>query len=107
MAFHEIRQYSIKPGKMADWVKLFDEEIMPFQVSKGVVVAGSFRGEEDDSVFIWMRRFESEEQRVSLYAAVYEDPHWKEKIAPRVAELMDRSKINSQRVVATTSSVVR
>lgn len=58
MAFHEIRQYSIKPGKMADWVKLFDEEIMPFQVSKGVVVAGSFRGEEDDSVFIWMRRFD-------------------------------------------------
>ena len=72
MAFYELRQYKVKPGKLAEWVKIMEEEIIPFQVSKGMVICGSFAGEEDESVYVWLRRFESEEQRKELYAAVYE-----------------------------------
>ena len=72
-AFYELRQYKVLPGKLDSWVKLMEETIIPFQVSKGMVICGSFRGEEDDSVYVWLRRFESEEQREALYAAVFED----------------------------------
>ncbi len=52
MAFYELRQYKVLPGKMAEWVRIMEEEIIPFQVSKGMVVCGSFRGETDDSVYV-------------------------------------------------------
>ena len=48
--FYELRQYPVLPGQMDNWIKLFEEEILPFQVSKGMVITGSFRGEEDPSV---------------------------------------------------------
>ena len=48
MAFYELRQYLVRPGKMAEWVKIMEEEIIPFQVSKGMVICGSFRGETDE-----------------------------------------------------------
>ena len=39
MAFYELRQYKVKPGKLAEWVKIMEEEIIPFQVSKGMVLS--------------------------------------------------------------------
>ncbi len=48
MAFYELRQYFVRPGKMNEWVKIMEEEIIPFQVSKGMVICGSFRGETDE-----------------------------------------------------------
>ena len=107
MAFYELRQYKILPGKMDEWVRLMEEEIIPFQVSQGMVIAGSFRGEEDDSIYIWMRRFESEEDRKQLYEAVYKSDVWKTTIAPRIPELMDRSAIQVTRLSPTSKSVLQ
>jgi len=104
MAFVELRQYVIKPGQMQAWLKLFHEEILPFQVGKGMLITGIYRGETDDSVFVWTRRFESEAEREALYKAVYEDPHWKTSISPRVGECIDRPSIKVQRLTATKLS---
>jgi hypothetical protein len=107
MAFYELRQYKVLPDKLQSWVKMMEEEIIPFQVSKGMVITGSFHGETDPSVYIWLRRFESEEQRVALYAAVYESEHWKTRIAPRVPEYLDRSAMVVTRIVPTSKSTVQ
>ena len=107
MAFYELRQYHINPGKMDEWVSYMEGTIIPFQVAKGMVITASFRGEEDESVYVWMRRFESEAQREALYEAVYESDFWKNDVAPKVGELIDRSKINVQRLVATPKSVTQ
>ena len=107
MAFYELRQYKIRPGKMDEWIQFMEEEILPFQISKGMVVSGSYRGEEDDSVYIWMRRFESEEERERLYEAVYESDHWKESIGPRIPDLIDRSAVQVTRIVPTPKSVAQ
>lgn len=104
MPFYELRQYVIRPGKMAEWIKFMEEEIIPFQVSKGMVITGSFRGETDDSVYVWMRRFESETEREKLYAAVYQSDFWKNTITPKVTELIDREAIKVQRIVPTRLS---
>ena len=107
MAFYELRQYHVMPGKMDEWVAFMEGTIIPFQVSKGMVITGSYRGEEDESVYIWMRRFESEAQREALYAAVYESDVWKNEVSPKVGDLLDRSKANIQRIVPTARSVVQ
>ncbi|MGD0109283.1 MAG: NIPSNAP family protein [Rhodopila sp.] len=107
MAFYELRQYKVLPGMLDSWVKMMEQEIIPFQISKGMVITGSFRGETDPSVYIWLRRFESEEQRVALYAAVYESDYWKTEIAPRVPEHLDRSAIVVTRIVPTSKSVAQ
>ena len=105
--FFELRRYHVRPGKQAAWVKLMEEEIIPFQIKKGMVVIGSFVGEEDDSIYYWIRRFTSEEEREALYEAVYETDTWKNDIAPRVAELLDREKRVITRLMATPKSVIQ
>ena len=59
MAFYELRQYSILPGKMDDWVEFMETTIIPFQVSQGMVITASFRAEE---------------MRVSTYGCVASSP---------------------------------
>ena len=107
MAFYELRQYKILPGKMAAWVDLMETVIIPFQTSKGMVITASFSGEEDDSIYIWMRRFASEEERAALYEAVYESDTWKNEIGPQIPDLMDLSGINVTRLLATPKSVAQ
>mgnify|MGYP001394908590 CR=1 FL=1 len=106
-AFYELRQYKIRPGKMDAWLKLMEGEIIPFQVSKGAVIAASFRGETDDSVYFWIRRFESEAQREQMYKDIYESEFWKNTISPQVGELIDRTATNVQRVIPTRLSIAK
>ena len=102
--FYELRRYTINAGKMDEWVRFMEETIIPFQIAKGMVIAGSFRG-EDDTTYVWMRRFASEEERKRLYEAVYQTDHWKNEIAPLVAELMQPD-IDVTRIVPTPRSVI-
>lgn len=107
MAFYELRQYKVLPGRMAGWIEIMEKEIIPFQVSKGMVICGSFQGETDASVYVWLRRFESEAERVQLYKDVYESDFWKTQIAPKVPEYLDRSAIVVTRIVPTPKSTMR
>ena len=104
--FYELRQYRIRKGKMADWVKLMEGEIIPFQSSQGMVIVGSFVDEEDSRHYVWMRRFKSEAERKRLYARVYESAQWREVISPKVGKLLDRSSIVVSRIVPTGKSII-
>ena len=105
--FYELRQYKIHPGRMDEWIEFMEKDIIPFQVSRGMVITGSWRGEEDDTVYVWMRRFDSEAERERLYESVYQSDYWKNDVAPRVVELMDRSAIQVTRIVPTPKSVAQ
>ncbi|HEX3989680.1 MAG TPA: hypothetical protein VHX39_00775, partial [Acetobacteraceae bacterium] len=89
------------------WVKIMEEEIIPFQISKGMVICGSYRGETDDSIYFWIRRFESEEQREQQYKDVYESEYWKTKIAPKAPDYVVRGANVINRVVPTPRSAVQ
>ena len=105
--FFELRQYKVRPGERENWVRFMEEVIIPFQVSKGMVVPGSFVDQEDEDHYVWLRRFESEEDRERLYGAVYQSDTWKNEIAPRVSEMLDREKSVITRLEATPKSVIR
>lgn len=102
--FYELRRYTINAGRMDEWVRFMEGTIIPFQVAKGMVIAGSFRG-EDETTYVWLRRFASEAERARLYAAVYETDEWKNNIAPTVAALMSPD-IEVTRIVPTPHSVI-
>lgn len=105
--FFELREYRCKPGQRDRWVRFMEEVIIPYQISRGMVVVGSFVGEEEDDLYIWIRRFDSEEQRQQLYEAVYQSDYWKNVISPQVPEMMDRERIVVRRIVPTPKSVIR
>lgn len=105
--FFELREYRTKPGQRERWVKFMEEVIIPFQISKGMVVVGSFIGTQEDDLYIWIRRFDSEEQREALYAAVYQSDEWQNVIAPQIPEMMDRERMVIRRIAPTEKSVIR
>ena len=105
--FFELRQYRTRPGKRDAWVRLMESEIIPFQASKGMVIVGSFVGGEEDDLYVWIRRFDSESERERLYEAVYQSDHWKDDIAPLVPQLIDRDKTVVTRIEPTAMSILR
>ena len=64
-------------------------------------------GRAEWRIFIWLRRFESEEERVRLYKAVYESSEWVNELSPRVGLLINRETIRVQRVLPSTMSVLQ
>lgn len=105
--FFELRQYRIKEGKRQDWVRLMETEIIPFQASKGMVIVGSFIAEQEPDLYVWMRRFDSEEERAQLYKAVYETDQWINVIKPKIDTMLDRTAIVVTRLEPTSKSVLR
>ena len=100
----ELRQYRVQPGRRDDWVRVMEEQIIPFQSSQGMVIVGSFVAEEDPDLYVWIRRFDSEDERVRQYEAVYQSDHWKTNLAPLANELLEREKMVITRLLPTAAS---
>jgi len=105
--FFELRQYRVQPGQRDNWVKFFEDVIVPFQTAKGMSILGSWTAEEDEDGFVWLRRFENEADRERLYAAVYESDEWKNTIAPPIPDMLDREKIKVSRLNPTLRSSMK
>jgi hypothetical protein len=104
--FFELRQYRIKKGKMTQWVKYAEEVLLPFQISQGMVVVGTFVGQEEKDLFVWIRRFESERERKQLYKKVYESETWLKQIKPEVDKMLLRPKMVITIMKSTPKSVI-
>ncbi len=105
--FFELREYRIKDGKRERWVKLMEEQIIPFQVSRGMVAVASFVATEDPDLYVWIRRFASEEERERQYKDVYESDYWQNEIKPESDEMLDRERMRITRLEATPKSVIQ
>ena len=105
--FFELRKYRVKSGKRETFVRWMEEEIIPFQISKGMVINGSFTVEGDDETYVWIRRFNSKEDKEKLYIEVYDSDKWKNEIAPIVAKLIDREAIKVVNLKSTRLSVIK
>jgi len=105
--FFELRQYRVKEGQRENWVRMMEDKIIPFQIAQGMVVIGSFVGEQEEDLYVWIRRFESEEQRIALYEKVYQSDYWQNEIAPQVGDMLDRERTQVTRLEATPKSVIQ
>ncbi len=102
--FFELRQYRTLPGQRERWVRFMEETIIPFQISKGMVVV-SFGRRRGRPLYLDSPLRQRTARR--LYAAVYESDYWKNEIAPQVGEMLDRSRTVVARIAPTPKSVIR
>ena len=103
----ELREYRIRDGKRDRWVKVMEEKIIPFQISKGMVAVASFVSKDEPDLYVWIRRFESEEEAERLYKDVYESDYWKNEIKPLADEMLDRERMRIIKLEATPKSVIQ
>ncbi len=104
--FFELRVYPLKPGKAEAFVKYMDEEIIPYQLSKGMTILGSFLNDSADT-YVWIRRFASEAEKVALYDAVYNNDYWRNEVGPKLPDLMDGAGIEVTILKATPRSFMQ
>ena len=122
--FFELRIYQVLPGKMIDWLELMENTIIPFQVSKGMIIHGSFTENSFDkfnlnngkremetlknrNLYIWIRRFKNLDHKNILYKEVYESEEWIKNIAPIVETLIDRNTIVVHNLSPTALSIMK
>jgi len=107
VVIYELRQYRVKKGKMKEWLRLMEGEIMPFQVSRGMAIPAMFTASKETGLFVWLRRFKNEAERKRLYRAVYETEHWKNVIQPKVEAVLYIPKIVVTDMEPTPKSVLQ
>ena len=105
--FFELREYHIRRGMGERWAKLMDEMIIPFQRDRGMEVPGSFRVQEQPDIYVWIRRFESEDERQRLYDRVYGSNYWKTTVRQAMGEMLLREEIRVMTLTPTACSTLR
>ncbi len=104
--FFELRIYPMQPGKGPEFAKYMDEEIIPYQLSKGMVILGSFLNDSEDR-YVWLRRFEDEAEKDALYDAVYNNEYWRKEVSPKLPGLMDGARMEVTILKATPRSFIQ
>lgn len=103
----ELRQYRMRPDQRHNWLRFWEEELLPYLIQKGQVVVGSWVGEQDPDLFVWIRRFDDEADRVRFYEAVRLEGGWATYFLPRIDAMIDRQQSVVTRLTPTARSVIR
>jgi len=85
----ELRQYRIKAGKTKQWLSWMKEER-----SQGMRVLNTYvhTGDDGHDYFVWLREFDNEQARQTLYEKTYNE-WWVCEIRPKVFELIEQDSI--------------
>jgi hypothetical protein len=60
----QLRIYTIKPGMMDEWLKLFNDQLVPIHRDQNIRLDGVWVNTEADE-FVWIRSFKDEEEMAS------------------------------------------
>lgn len=85
----ELRQYTLLPGKRDVLIDLFETNFIESQEELGMPIIGTFRDLDDPTKFVWLRGFDSMEERPQALAAFYYGPVWKAHSAAANGTMID------------------
>lgn len=103
----ELRHYQCLPGQRDNFVRVMEEEIIPYEIKCGMVIIGTFTADKDENGYYWIRRFQDETERRRLYKAVYGSNQWKNEYDARLREMLDYSSIKVTQLTPTAKSVLQ
>ncbi|MFB9324482.1 NIPSNAP family protein [Paenibacillus aurantiacus] len=87
---YEMRTYTVKVGKLNEYIKHFEEVGLPI-ISKYAKLIGYWYtdiGELNQVIHIW--EYEDLNQRAARRKALYSDPEWLEKFVPIALPMLDK-----------------
>jgi hypothetical protein len=73
---HELRQYTLHPGRRDDLVEVFDRWFIEGMEDLGMVVQGQFSDLDRPDHFVWLRSFPDLEARRVALEGFYSGPVW-------------------------------
>ena len=106
MSVIEVRIYTIHEGERDEFVKLFDEILLPAQRKFGLDVIGQFISLDDDRTFVWLRRFVSRQERQRKWGEFYGSKLWRQRLGPR-ANPLTKDSSNVIAVEPTSGSAIQ
>lgn len=124
MSFFELRIYEVFEGQMEKWIRYFNEEIIPFQTQRGMVIHGAFNvistdtfskvnnervmaTEQHPNIFTWIRRFENAAKKEELYKRVYESKEWLDDYKPKISKMINLNTVIVHNLSALDMSVMK
>lgn len=90
MMFHEMRTYTIKVGKVHEYLDHFEKVGLPI-ISKYTTLVGWWYtdiGELNQIIHIW--KYDSLDQRAENRKALYRDADWLEKFVPLAFPMLEK-----------------
>jgi hypothetical protein len=85
----EVRSYRIKPGRRAEFIRLFEARAVPALKANGMNVTGPFLDVENPNKFVWLRSFPSLEERDRMKNIFYESDLWKNEVEAIAMPMID------------------
>lgn len=89
----ELRQYTLRPGRRAALIDLFDSTFVEAQEELGMTVIGQFRDLDDRDRFVWLRGFPSMAERASSLGKFYDGPVWQSNRAAANSTMIDSGNV--------------
>jgi hypothetical protein len=85
----EVRSYRIKPGRRAEFIRLFETRAVPALRAHGVKVLGPLLDLENPNKFVWLRAFPSLDERERMKESFYEGELWKNELESIAMPMLD------------------
>src|SRR5262249_30404874 len=74
----ELRQYTMVPGRLDEFLAIFERKLIGPQADWGAPVLGIFRDRNRPDFFVWLRGFADMAARLRALEGFYNSPLWKE-----------------------------
>ena len=86
----EMRTYKTKPGRRAEFLKIFREKSMPAHAEIGMRILGPFLSLEDEDTFFFMRGFPDLASREPMKAQFYQGQLWKQELESVLLPMLEK-----------------
>jgi len=89
----ELRQYTMVPGRLDEFLAIFESKLTAPQDEWGAHVLGTFRDRNRPDFFVWLRGFTDMAARLRALEGFYGSPLWKEHRDAVNATLVDNDNV--------------
>ncbi len=86
----EMRTYKTKPGRQAEFLKVFKSKTVPEHQKIGMKVLGPFFSVEDADTFFWMRAFPDLKSRKAMRDQFYEGKLFREDLEHTLVPMLEK-----------------
>lgn len=89
----EMRTYKTKPGRRAEFLRIFRSRSVPAHEEIGMKILGPFLSVEDPDIFFFMRGFPDLASREPMKAMFYDGELWKSELENIMMPMLEKYEV--------------